>query len=51
MKKLNKGTILGVSLGLLTIAQFVLGNKKEAINQEELKNEVVDEVMKKISDQ
>ena len=51
MKKLNKGTILGVSLGLLAIAQFVLGNKKEAINQEELKNEVVDEVMKKISDQ
>ena len=50
MKKFNKGAIIGIGLGVLTVAQFVLGNKKEAINQEELKTEVVDEVMKKISD-
>lgn len=53
MKKINvnKETIIGVGLGVLTIAQLVLGNKKDAVAQDKLKAEVVDEVMKKISDQ
>ena len=50
MKKLNKGKIMGIGLGVLAVAQFVLGNKKEDIDQKEFKTEVIDEVMKKISD-
>lgn len=50
MKKLNKGAIMGIGLGVLAVAQFVLGNKKDAIDQKEFKAEVIDEVMKQISD-
>lgn len=53
MKKFNvkRGTLIGVALGGLAIAQLVLGGQKDALEREDLKSQVVDEVMKKISEQ
>lgn len=51
MKKFNVKSemIIGVGIGALTIAQLVLGNKKDSIANEKMKEDVVKEVMDKLT--